>query len=108
MNPELQIALFAFNVVLGLAAFFGGMVLRGLMADVKALQAGYLEMIKQLSVFATRAEVKADVSEVRTETREALADLAKKQSEGFSKVFDKLDAIQKQVSEKADRNEVTR
>lgn len=108
MTPELQYTLLAFNIVFGLAAFFGGIVLRGILTDVKALQAGYLELIKQLSTFATRTEVKADVSEVRTETREALADIGRKQSEGFSKVFDKLDEIQKQVSEKADRKEVAR
>jgi len=100
--------LMAFNVVLGIAAFLGGLTVKGILSDVRGLQAANLEFIKQLGTFATRAEVKADVSEVRTETREALADIARAQSEGFEKVFDKLDDIRQQVANKADRSEVTR
>jgi cell division protein FtsB len=103
---EPNMLLIAFNVVLALAGVFGGIVLRGLISDVKTLQAANVSLIEKLSLFATRQEVKADVAEVRSETREALAEIARSQAEGFNKVFDKLDEIKSQVANKADRSEL--
>jgi hypothetical protein len=106
MTPEMQYVLLAFNVVFGIASFFGGVILKGIISDVRSLQAANIEFIRQLGTFATRSEVKADVNEVRSETRDALADIARAQSAGFEKVFAKLDLIQQQVANKADRAEL--
>lgn len=97
--------LLAFNVALALAGLFGGIVLRGIIADVKQLQGANFQIVDRLGGLATRAEVKADVSEVRNETREALVEIARTQQEGFNKVFDKIDDLRNAVAQKADRNE---
>jgi hypothetical protein len=106
MIPEMQYVLLAFNAVFGIAGFFGGIIMKGMLSDVKNLQAANLEMVRQLGTFATRADVKADVSEVRNETREALSEIARAQAEGFNKVFDKIDELKSTVAQKADRSEV--
>lgn len=103
---EPNLLLLAFNVVLGLAGVFGGIVLRGIISDMKSLNAGHLELTKQQGQFATRAEVKADVADVRVETRQALAEIQRGQQDGFRQVFEKLDQLQRDVAIKADRSEL--
>ena len=102
MTIELPVVLLAFNVVFGIAAFFGGVVIRGLLTSVKDLQAGQGQIVKDLGGYAT----KADVSEVRTEQRDTLREMRDEQRQSFSQVFNRLDGLMQQVAQKADRSEV--
>jgi Sec-independent protein translocase protein TatA len=94
-----QWILLGFNVVLGIAAFFGGMVMRDVSASIKELRKADKEMAESLRNYATKDELK----ESRTETRETLKEMRDEQRDSFQQVFQKLDSMTQQIAQKADR-----
>lgn len=91
-NPVL-----AFNLILGLAAFFGGMVIRDLSQAVKDLRKADQELANKLDGYAKKDdihEVKLMIREVREEERMM-----------FNRVFDKLEAISDDLRNKVSRDE---
>lgn len=108
---ETPYIILAFNVVLSVAAFFGGIVIKGLLASVKSLQEADTKFMERLENYAKVDELR----EFRTEYREDIRQLFKKiDSVGNSvttsveAVRQKIDGMQLEIAKKADRNEVMR
>lgn len=95
---EVQYVLLAFNVVLGIAGFFGGMVIKDLSASVKELRDADTAMLKSLSNYSTKDEVK----EIRQEQRDTLREMRDEQRDLFNQVFARLDSVSQQLARKAD------
>ena len=99
---EAQYVIIAFNIVIAIAGFFGGMVIRDLSSAVKELREADTAMIKGMSLYSTKDEVK----EIRNEQRDTLRDMRDEQREMFNQVFSKLDGLTSQIANKADRREM--
>lgn len=93
--------LLAFNVVLGIAAFFGGMVIRGQAESIKDLTSELKAMNDKFQNYTPREEFR----ELRTEHRLQMEDLKRSQTAGFEKVFEKLDGMRDEISRKVDRGD---
>ena len=93
----ISLALVLLYVLLGLVAFFGGMVIKGLSESIKALQVADKEMAREIAECVKRD----DLQELREEHRE----YRKEQRELFKELFDKLEAIKDDVHNKVDRSE---
>lgn len=102
MTIDTQYVLLAFNVVFGIAAFFGGMVIKDLSNSVKDLRQADKELTDSLKSYATKDELK----DSRTETRDTLREMRDEQRDGFRQVFDLLNDMRNQIATKADRAEV--
>ena len=90
MNGFTPYIILGLNVLLGLIAFFGGMVIRGLRADVKSLRIADEKLDDKLSDFTHKDDFK---------------DFRQEQREMFSELFRKIDSLNDKVASKADRNE---
>ena len=99
---EAQYVIIAFNIVLSIASFFGGLFIRDLSSAVKELREADMQMVRNLQGYATKDEVK----DARNEQRSTLREMRDEQREMFRQVFEKLDRMNGQIAEKADRHEV--
>lgn len=90
MNGLTPYIIIGLNALLGLIAFFGGMIIRGLREDVKSLRIADEKLADKLSDFTH----KDDFKEFRQEQREM-----------FGELFKKIDSINDKVAGKVDRNE---
>lgn len=102
VGMEPQYILVAFNVVLSISAFFGGMVMKDLSSAIKELRKADTELANSLRGYATKEELK----DARDEQRETLREMRDEQREMFRQVFEKLDYMRDQIAKKADRAEV--
>lgn len=98
---EVPYVLLAINAVIGIASFFGGMVIRDLSAAVKELRDADTAMLNRLANYSTKDEVR----EIRQEQRDTLREMRDEQRENFNLVFSKLDAVTQALASKADRHE---
>lgn len=95
MTPELYFILLGFNILLSLVAFFGGMVIRGLRADVVALRLTDEKLAEKLNDFTHKDDFKDFREEQRRYQDENRAML--------TKLFDRLDSMNEKLANKQDR-----
>lgn len=81
------------QIVLGLATFFGGMVIKGQSDAIKELQAANAKLADRFQHYVHKDEFR----EFRAEQRE-----------NFRQLFEKVDEVKAQIAQKVDRHEVTR
>lgn len=87
---NLQIVNLAFTVLLGLVAFFGGLTIKGMSDAIKDLSHADDKLRDKMEGF-----VRVDVLEA----------WRKEQRELSTRIFDKLEQIQKDIGGKVDRDE---
>lgn len=89
-SVELQ---FFIQFVFGVAAFFGGIIMKGQSDAIKDLQAANGRLADRLQDYVLKDEFR----EFRAEQRE-----------NFNLLFEKMDRLTEQIAKKADRIEVAR
>lgn len=92
-----QTVMIGFNILLGLVAFFGGMVIRDLGQAVKDLRVADEKMAERLSDYAKKDDIR--------ELKDVLRDMKEDERKLFDKVFDKFEALSKELSSKVDRDD---
>lgn len=61
----ISLGLALFNVLLGLIAFFGGIVVRGLMDSVKELRAEHIKLQECLGDYLKKDDYRADIQDLK-------------------------------------------
>lgn len=88
MTVDLQ---FFIQIMLGIAGFFGGFIMKTQSDAIKGLRAAHDEIQKSLQDYVLKDEFR----EFRAEQRE-----------NFRQLFEKVDSVKEQIAQKADRHEV--
>lgn len=92
-----QTLMIGFNILLGLVAFFGGMIIRDLSQAVKDLRVADEKMVERLGEYAKKDDIR--------ELKDVLREMKDEERRLFDKVFDKLEQMAKDLSRKVDRDE---
>lgn len=107
---ETPFILFIMNVLMSIAMLFGGIVIKGAIAEIKALREADTDMRSTINENQTKIR-----TELHTATREITDKLGQythkddfkefrdEQRQNFKTMFDKMDKLGEQVSNKADR-----
>lgn len=74
----ISIGLVIFNVLLGLIAFFGGIVIRGLSDSIKELRAAHDDAKKELAHYVRKDDYREDITEIK---------------QMINKLFDRIDTL---------------
>lgn len=74
----ISIGLVIFNILLGLIAFFGGIVIRGLADSIKELRAAHEQTIKELGSYVKKDDYRSDVADLK---------------QMIGRLFDRIDAL---------------
>ena len=74
----ISIGIVIFNILLGLIAFFGGMVVRGLVDSIKDMRVAHEALRNELSHFVRKDDYREDIGELKAM---------------ISKLFDRIDNL---------------
>lgn len=99
----------AFNVVLSVAAFFGGMVIRDLSTAVKELREADERLVDRMGQYAKMddfREFRAEQRDSMTRIFDKLDQVSGSMSTKLDQVHTKIDKIQSEMAKKADRSEI--
>jgi chorismate synthase len=91
MAAESQFILLAFNVLLALVAFFGGLVVRGMLKSIDDLRGANTAMTNKMQEYVHKDEFK---------------DFRQEQREMFRELIGKIDKISESLGQKVDRSEL--
>lgn len=91
--------IFVVQVLMGLVGFFASRILYEVKSEIEGLRTEDKKIVERLTEYARNE----DVREMRKEMREEMKELREDQRQAFSRLFDKLDAMQADVAKKADR-----
>ena len=96
--------LFAMNALLTIAAFFGGMVIKDLSTAVKELRAADEKLSDEMH--ESNAQITRSLSGYAL--KDDFKEFRQEQREQFSKLFDMIGEIQRDLTYKADRPDARR
>ena len=86
-----------FNILLGMVAFFGGMVIHDLSQAVKDLRLADEKMVERLADYAKKDDIR--------ELKDVLRDMKEDERKLFDKVFDKFELLSNELHNKVSRDE---
>lgn len=92
-----QTLMIGFNILLGMVAFFGGMVIRDLSQAVKDLRLADEKMVERLADYAKKDDIR--------ELKDVLRDMKEDERKLFDKVFDKFELLSNELRNKVSRDE---
>lgn len=64
-SEYISLGVVIFNVLLGLIAFFGGIVIRGLSDSVKELRASHSDLHKELGGYVKKDDYRSDIQDIK-------------------------------------------
>lgn len=79
-SEYISLGVVIFNILLGLIAFFGGLVIRGLSDAIKELRDSHAELQKDLGGYVKKDDYRADVTDLK---------------QMIGRIFDRLDDLAK-------------
>lgn len=80
IGEYISLGIVIFNVLLGLIAFFGGIVIRGLSDALKDNRAAHDKLVSDLVLYVRKDDYKSDISDLK---------------KMIERLFDRLDGIHK-------------
>lgn len=96
---ETPYIILAFNVVLSVAAFFGGMVIRDLSTAVKELREADERLVERMGQYAKMD----DLREFRAEQRDSMTRLFDKLDQMTASMTDRMDKTSSSMTSKVDQ-----
>lgn len=99
MESSIQTLIVVIQILMGIISLIGGAMLVTLQSAIKELRDADRILAADMRNYAKAEELER----WRAEQREEVRSMRQEQSARFEKIFDKLDAIQETLSNKADR-----